>query len=143
MRRELNRPSPNLSPQKTKAGGFTFTEVIVASSLLVLAMVPILRALTQAHLGSVIIERRTRCLTLAQTKIDDVKARSIYAWDDDFDVDDESLDGAYMGTTKFQNAGTDLRELTVEVGYDLDGNSQLDNEEIDITLTTLVSKRWE
>ena len=143
MRRELITPSPNLSPQKTKAGGFTFTEVIVASSLLILAMVPILRALTQAHLGSVIIERRTRCLTLAQTKIDDVKARSIYNWDDDFDADDESLDGAYLGTTQFQNEATDLKRLIVSVGYDLDGNSQLDAEEIDITLITLVARRWE
>ena len=143
MRRELITPSPNLSPQKTKAGGFTFTEVIVASSLLILAMVPILRALTQAHLGSVIIERRTRCLTLAQTKLDDVKARSIYNWDDDFSVDDESLDGAYLCTVTTQNAGTDLERFTVSVGYDLDGNSQLDAEEIDITLITLVSKRWE
>jgi hypothetical protein len=132
-----------LSPQKTKAGGFTFTEVIVASSLLILAMVPILRALTQAHLGSVVIERRTRCLTLAQTKIDDVKARSIYAWDDNFDADNEVLDGSYLGTTQFTNEATDLKRLIVSVGYDLNGNSQLDAEEIDITLITLVAKRWE
>ena len=143
MRRELNKLSLSPTIAKRKADGFTFTEVIVASSLLALAMVPILRALTQAHLGSVIIERRTRCLTLAQTKIDDVKARSIYAWDDDFNADDESLDGAYLGTTNFQNAGTDLKRLTVSVGYDLDGNSQLDAGEIDITLITLVAKRWE
>ncbi|MHC4721124.1 MAG: type IV pilus modification PilV family protein [Planctomycetota bacterium] len=143
MRRELITPSPNLSPQKTKAGGFTFTEVIVASSLLILAMVPILRALTQAHLGSVVIERRTRCLTLAQTKIDDVKARSIYAWDDNFDADNEVLDGSYLGTTQFTNEATDLKRLIVSVGYDLNGNSQLDAEEIDITLITLVAKRWE
>ena len=132
-----------MSPQKTKAGGFTFTEVIVASSLLILAMVPILRALTQAHLGSVVIERKTRCLTLAQTKIDDVKARSIYAWDDDFDVKDESLDGAYLGNTEFKNAGTDLQELTVEVGYDLNGDDKLKKEEVEVTLITLVAKRWE
>lgn len=143
MRRELITPSPNSSPQKTKAGGFTFTEVIVASSLLILAMVPILRALTQAHLGSVIIERRTRCLTLAQTKLDDVKARSIYNWDDDFDVENEVLDGAYLGITEFSDEDTGLKELIVEVGYDLDGNSELDWDEIDITLVTLVAKRWE
>lgn len=123
--------------------GFTFTEVIVASSLLILAMVPILRALTQAHLGSVIIERRTRCLTLAQTKLDDVKARSIYNWAVDFDETGTSLDGAYLCNVDDTSAGTDLKRLTVSVGYDLDGNSQLAAQEIDITLVTLVAKRWE
>jgi len=106
-------------------------------------MVPILRALTQAHFGSVVIERRSRCLTLAQTKLDDIKARSIYKWDGDFDVDDESLDGAFLCNVNFQNEATDLKRLTVSVGYDLDGNSELDAAEIDITLTTLVAKRWE
>jgi len=128
--------------KRTKAAGFTFTEVIVASSLMLLAMVPILRALTQAHLGSVIIERRSRCLTLTQTKLDEVKARSIYNWDTDFNESDTSLDGAFLCNVTFVNEATDLKRLTVSVGYDLDGNSTLDAGETEITLITLVARRW-
>jgi Tfp pilus assembly protein PilV len=143
MRRELSisSMSPTIA-KKTKAAGFTFTEVIVASSLMLLAMVPILRALTQAHLGSVIIERRSRCLTLAQTKLDEVKARSIYNWDDDFNESDTSLDGAFLCDVTFQNEATDLKRLTVSVGYDQDGSTTLDAGEIEITLITLVARRW-
>jgi hypothetical protein len=143
MRRELNIPPPGTGGAKKRPGGFTFTEVIVASSLMLLAMIPILRALTQAHLGSVVIERRTRCLTLAQTKLNDVKARSIYDWTGNFDESDTSLDGSYLCDVTFQDEATDLKRLTVSVGYDLNANSQLDAQEIETTLITLVAKRWE
>ena len=143
MRRELITPSPNLSPQKTKAGGFTFTEVIVASSLLILAMVPILRALTQAHLGSVIIERRTRCLTLAQTKLDDVKAKSIYNWvGPPFTEMNTSLGEGYLCTVLDSGAGANLKNISVKVGYDQSGNGVLGADEVEIELVTYVARRW-
>ena len=58
--------------------GFTLTEVVVASALLIVAISPILKALTSAHLNTTIIEHKTRSLTLAQAKLDEIKARSIY-----------------------------------------------------------------
>ena len=143
MRRELTKLSLSPSIAKRKAGGFTFTEVIVASSLLILAMVPILRALTQAHFGSVVIERRSRCLTLAQTKLDDVKARSIYNWvGPPFTENNISLDGAYLCTVLDTSMGADLKKITVEVGYDLNGNNILGVDEIEIELVTYVARRW-
>jgi len=126
-----------------KPAGFTFTEVIVASSLLILAMVPILRALTQAHLGTVIIERRTRCLTLAQTKLDDVKARSIYNWvGPGFNETNVSLDGAYLCKVFDVAQGPNMKEITIQVGYDLNGNNILGADEIEIELVTYVARRW-
>ena len=142
MRRELARQST--SPiLRRRAPGFTFTEVIVASSLLLLAMVPILKALTQAHLGSVIIERKTRCLTLAQTKLDDVKARSIYNWvGPPFNENNTSLDGAYLCTVLDVAQSANLKKITVKVGYDLNGNNLLGLDEVEIGLVTLVARRW-
>ena len=35
-----------------RLAGFTLTEVVVASGLLIIAMVPMLRALTAAHTGT-------------------------------------------------------------------------------------------
>jgi hypothetical protein len=142
MRRELARQST--SPiLRRRAPGFTFTEVIVASSLLLLAMVPILKALTQAHLGSVIIERKTRCLTLAQTKLDDVKARSIYNWvGPPFNENNTSLDGAYLCTVLDTTQSANLKKITVKVGYDLNGDNVLGADEVEIELVTYVARRW-
>ncbi len=143
MRRELTTLSPTATRQKRKSSGFTFTEVIVASTLLLVAMVPILKALTQAHLSSVIIERKTRCLTLAQTKLDDIKARSIYNWvGPGFNENNVSLDGAYLCNVLDVAQGVNMKEITVQVGYDLDGNSQLDTDEIEITIVTYIARRW-
>lgn len=129
-------------PTRHAPAGFTFTEVIVASSLLILAMVPILRALTQAHLGSVVIERRSRCLTLAQTKLDDIKACSIYDFNGISQENNVSLDGAYLGTVQVSGAGSDLKQVTVEVGYDFNGNSILEADEVEIELVTYLARRW-
>jgi hypothetical protein len=135
MRRELNKLSLSPTIAKRKADGFTFSEVIVASSLLILAMVPILRALTQAHLGSVIIERRTKCLALAQTKLDDVKAESIYNWQGPpFTEMNTSLGGGYLCTVQDTGAGSNLKNISVKVGYDSSGNGMLGADEVEIEL---------
>ncbi len=143
MRRELNKLSLSPTIAKRKADGFTFTEVIVASSLLILAMVPILRALTQAHLGSMLIERKTRCLTLAQTKLDDVKAESIYNWvGPPFTEMNTSLGEGYLCTVLDTGVSGNLKNISVKVGYDHSGNGQLGADEVEIELVTYVARRW-
>jgi Tfp pilus assembly protein PilV len=52
----------------------------MASVLLIVAMVPILRALTKAHMFSSEIERKTQSLVFAQNKLDEIRARSVYNW---------------------------------------------------------------
>jgi len=143
MHRELITLSPTAARPKRKSGGFTFTEVIVASTLLLVAMVPILRALTHAHLSSVVIERKTRCLTLAQTKLDDIKARSIYNWvGPPFNENNVSLDGAYLCNVLDVAQGADMKEITVKVGFDLNDNNLLGADEVEIELVTYVARRW-
>jgi len=124
--------------------GFTLTEVVVASALLIIAMVPILKALTSAHVTSTIIERRTRSLTLAQAKLDEIRARSIYHWGlpGSFAEQNTSLDGAYLCDVLVNPAGSQsLREIVVAVGYDFDGDGILLPAEVEVTLSTLVAKR--
>ena len=127
---------------KNQAAGFTLTEVVVASTLLAIAIVPILKALTTAHLNTAIIERRTRSLVLAEAKLDEIKARSIYHYGDTFAEADSSLDGSYLGSVEDVSAGSNLRKITVSVGYDLNGNNNLDANEIEVTLATLIARRW-
>jgi prepilin-type N-terminal cleavage/methylation domain-containing protein len=123
--------------------GFTLTEVIIASALLIVAVVPILKALTSAHVTGTIIERRTRSLTLAQAKLDDIRVRLVSEWGqpNSFDENNTSLDGPYLCDVQDTRVSGDLRSITVSVGYDKNGNSNLAPGEIEVTLATLVARR--
>jgi Tfp pilus assembly protein PilV len=129
---------PQIINKRCKA--FTITEVVVASLLLAVAIVPILKALTSAHVSSALIERRTRSLILAQAKLDQIRARSIYNYTN-FAEDSNSLDGSYLCKVT-DNLGDPLKTITVSVGFDLDDDDSLDADEINITLATLIARRW-
>ncbi len=125
-----------------KDRGFTLTEVVVASAILIIAIVPILRALTSAQVSTTIIEHRTHSLILAQAKLDEIRARSIYNYSSSFTETSTSLDGPYLCSVVDTTVSANLRKITVSVGYDLNVNSTLEADEIEITLATLVARRW-
>ena len=128
---------------ENKFAGFTLTEVVIASALLIIAVVPILKALTSAHATSTIIERRTRSLTLAQAKLDDIRARSVYDWGGpaSFWELSTSLDGPYLCNVWDVPVSSTLRRITVQVGYDLSDGGWLTSNEVEVTLSTLVARR--
>jgi prepilin-type N-terminal cleavage/methylation domain-containing protein len=120
--------------------GMTFTEVIVASSLLVIAMVPILKCLTTAQATGRIIEWRSRSLALAQGKLDEIRAHCIFYYDDSFDEQSAPLGGSYLCTVDDDGAAN-LRLVSVSVGFDKDGDGSLSESEVQVTLTTYVARR--
>jgi len=122
--------------------GFTITEVVIATSLLIIATVPILRALTGAHVTAAIVERRTRSLILAQAKLDEIKARSIYSYGQSFAETNNSLEDTFLCNVEDTSVNSNLRKIKISAGKDLNGNSTLDNNEIEITLSTLLANRW-
>lgn len=134
MRRELKNSH--------RFAGYTLTEVVAASVLLLIVVVPILKALTSAHVTDVAIERKTRCLMLAQAKLDNIKARSIYSFSSNFAENNVSLDGAYLGRVQSTVPGTNLKKISVLVGYDNDGNGSLSTPEVQVTLVTNIARRW-
>jgi Tfp pilus assembly protein PilV len=124
-----------------RSAGLTIIEVVIASALLAAAMVPILKCLTIVHAGATKIEHKTCSLILAQAKLDQIRARSIYNYNASFVEDSNSLDGSYLCKV-IDDSGDPLRTITVSVGFDLDGDSSLDDDEIDVTLATLIARRW-
>jgi len=127
-----------------RSAGFTLTEVVVASTLLIIAIVPILRALTIAHFSTITIEYKTRGLTLAQAKLDEIKARSIYDYTnggDSFAENNVSLDGSYRCNVA-DDTGDPLKKITVSVGYDTNGDITLADDEIEVTLSSYLARRW-
>ncbi len=121
---------------------FTLTEVCVASALLIVAIVPILKGLTGVHLNSLIIERKTHSLTLAQAKLDEIKARSVYNYVTTFTETNKSIDGSYLYSVKDVAQNANLRMIAITVGYDLNGNHVLGGSEEHVTLETLIARRW-
>ena len=128
--------------EKTRASGFTLIEVLMASMLLTVAMVPILKGLTSAHILDVKIERRMRSLTLAEAKLEDIKGRSVYSYSSDFNESSSALEGSYLCTVTDTPVDANLRTILLSVGYDDDGDGALDDSEIQVTLKTLLANRW-
>ena len=124
--------------------GLSIFEVVIASALLIVAMVPILRSLTIAHISSIKIEHKTRSLILAQAKLDEIKALSIYNYTNDdasFAESNTPLDGSYLCNVT-DDSGDPLKTISVSVGYDINGDSNLGGDEVQVTLTTLLTRRW-
>ena len=123
-------------------GGFTFTEVIAASVILAVAIVPILRGLTISQFQNKIIENKARSRILAQAELDRIKVRSIYHYTDAFSQSDLSLDGHYLCNIDDTTIETNLRKIVLSVGYDSNKNDQLEEDEILVTLSTYIARRW-
>jgi len=118
--------------------GLTMIEVVIASAILIVAMVPILKGLSIAHASAAKIEHKTRSLILAQAKLDQIRARSIYNYTNSgnplgFAESGTPLDGLYLCNVT-DNKADPLKTITVSVGYNLDGDT--------ITLATLIARRW-
>ena len=122
--------------------GFTLSEVIIASALLIIAIVPILKALTAVHLNSTRIQHKTKSLLLAQAKLDNIKARSIYSYSSSFAQSDTILENSYLCNVSDAGSGTDPRTITHSAGFDSDSNGNLDAGEIKVTLSTYITNRW-
>jgi len=131
----------NKTNGKRLVGGFSVIEVVIASALLIVALVPILKGLTNAQLSTTAIERKTRSIILAQGKLDEIRARSVYHYSDTFAESDLSLDGRYLCNVT-DDTDPNLRTIAVSAGYDADNDSALSAGETEITLTTYVAKRW-
>ena len=137
------RPAKIFIRQSRKA--LTLPEVIVAALLLSIALVPILKALTQVNMNSVIIDRRTQSLCLAQAKLNQLQAKSIYDFNSIITPtpNDEvlSVSGSYRGRTTVSDSGN-LKTIKVEVGMHRNPNSTtLDDDEIEVTLQTQIARR--
>ena len=139
MRRKLTTMKQSLG---NRFACFTLAEVITASALLIIAMVPILKSMTTAHLNTTFIERKTRSLILAQARLDEIKTRAVYYYSDSFRESDLSLDGLYLCDVADTPAGSNLRKITVSVGYDLDEDEAITTDEILVKLVTLIARRW-
>ncbi len=121
--------------------GVTLTEAVVASGLLLVAIVPILKALTVAQVTDRAIQRKTRSLMFAQRELDRIKARSIYHYDDCFTETSRALGEGFLCTVA-DDEDSSLRLIMLSVGLDMNEDSALAPDEVAVSLSTYLARRW-
>lgn len=121
--------------------GLTLTEVLVSLSLLSMAMVPILKALSQSHQTTAKLEHVNQSLVYAQSQLEELRAQGLNNYDSTWSQQNISYGQDYYGTISDTGPGTDLRTVTVETGYDANGNRRLDSTEILIQLNTMIVRQ--
>ena len=123
--------------------GLSIIEVAMASVLLIVAMVPVLRSLSNANRLTSEVEQKTEALVLAQGKLDDIRARTIYNFSTSYTASNVVLSGSYLcNVTDTTITASYLKQITVSVGYDDNGDGTLSSGEIEVTLTTYFANRW-
>ena len=83
----------NKTRDRRHRAGVALLEVIVASGLLIIGVVPILKALTTAQVTSRLVDQKTHCLTLAQAKQGEIAARSLGSFETSYAETGTSLEG--------------------------------------------------
>ena len=128
-------------PQSPRApcSGVTLTEVIVASALLVLSIVPLLKALTLAQAQDRAIERKSWSLMLAQRELECLRARCSCHYDASYRVNSQAIREGYLCTVA-DDEHPRLRTVTVSVGLDQNGDGVLATDEVEVRLSTRLAK---
>jgi hypothetical protein len=143
----FNPQSTILSPRTSIRGrhpqsrrGVTLTEVVVASTLLVISIAPLLKALTLAQVEDRAIERKSWSLLLAQRELEWLRARSFHSYDACYRVRSKAVGEGYLCTAT-DDEDPDLKTVAVSVGLDQDGDGVLSPREVEVTLSTRLARR--
>jgi Tfp pilus assembly protein PilV len=128
--------------KNSRCTGLTLTEVVVASSLLAIAMMPMLKGLTASQVTSTAVERKTQSLILAQAKMEEIRSLCENDYSLSFTERDLLMTGLFYCDISDASSSPDLRVIEISVGYDDDGDGKHDPaEEADAVLTTMMARR--
>ncbi len=78
---------------------------------------------------------------MAQARIENITASSVYSYSQNFSESDTSLGDSYLCDVSDSSVTQDLRKIVVTVGFDSDHDNSLDQDEQLISLSTLLAKR--
>ena len=120
--------------------GVTLTEAVVASALLLIGIVPLLKALATTHAMDRAIERKSWSLMLAQRELERIRAHCLYHYDENFSPSSFLVQDGYLCTVT-DDRDPALRTVTVLVGLDLNADGLLSEDEVEVCLSTRVARR--
>jgi len=125
----------------SRCAGVTLTEAVVASALLLVSIVPLLKAISAAHGMDRVIERKSWSLLLAQRELERLRTRSLYHYDESYAVVSAPLGDGFLCTV-IDDQDPSLRTVTVGVGLDLNGAGALGPGEVEGSLASALARRW-
>jgi len=120
--------------------GVTLTEAVVASAVLLIGIVPLLKALAITHVMDRAIERKSWSLMLAQRELERIRAHCLYHYDESYRASSQVIRDGYLCTVT-DDRDPALRTVTVSVGLDRNTDSVLSEEEVEVCLSTRVARR--
>jgi hypothetical protein len=124
----------------TRCGGVTITEAVVASALLLVCVVPLLKALTTAQVADRVMERKSRSLLLAREQLEQLRARCAERYDACYRAGSAPLRDGYLCTID-DDEDSALRTVTVSVGLDRNEDGTLSPREVEVSLSTRLARR--
>lgn len=134
-------PERRINSNRTRGvrGGLTFSEVLISTLILSLAMVPIVQAMGRVHFITARMEKVTRSLILAQNQLEELRARAVSDFSGSWTVSNQPLGGGYLGNISAE-PDERLRTVSVSVGYDENGNGVLDGSEVSAVLRSRIAR---
>lgn len=133
MRRKMRR-------MRGLSRGMTLTEVLMAMAILAFALTPVLKALTQAHRGGTRLDQKSTSWLLAQSQIEELRARGATDWASSWSAADKPLKDGYRCTITDSGPTGDRRTVRIRAGYDADMDGRLDSSEISADMSFLIAR---
>ena len=123
--------------------GYTILEIVLTIAILSIALIPLMEMLPRALLLDDQLEQRARAAFLAQRKLEEVKGKAIYDFDQDYT---ESATAFAAPDAKFKYTVTDqeadgIKEVGVNVWYDTDSSGSAGDDEENVELNTKIARR--
>jgi len=120
----------------------TLIEVLIASALLAVALVPIFQVLTRGMTLARDVQLRTTAAFLAEKEMETALATAAEDFGVDLTKPSKDLGNGYLVTVN--GVDENLRKtFSVQVGWDTDGDGTLDGDEVLVTFVTRAANTTE
>ncbi len=128
--------------------GFTLIEILAAVMIIAIGLAPVVKTLPEGLKSLRLVERNTKAVFLAQDKIDEVRSRIL----GDNTSYGFNKSGGYTETGNFSydadycyavtdDMGSSIKEISVTVWFDEDGDGAQDASEEAVRLDTKIAER--
>ena len=127
-----------MTPRRTRRTGLTLMEVLVASALLGIALVPAFDMVTRGMVLARDVVVRSRAVFLAEREMETALAAAAQNFGTSLAKQSADLGDGYRATVTETVSGL-KKTLAVQVGFDTDRNRTLSSGEVLVTFATVVA----
>jgi len=127
-----------MMPRRTRRTGLTLMEVLVASALLGIALVPAFDMVTRGMVLARDVEVRSRAVFLAEREMETALAAAGQNFSASLTKQSQDLGDGYLTIVTETVSGL-TKTVAVQVGFDADRNGTLSSGEVLATFATVVA----